>query len=184
MLRMRRLLRARLDYQLGMDGERQTAQALQPLLAEGYELFHDLEFTDPTGKHFNIDHVLLGPAGVVAIETRARSKDAAGKGSQSTKVRYDGQKLIYPNVTETHGLEQALANAKFLSRELTSHTGEPVFVRPAISLPGWFVDQLAKDGSPAVHNPEMLRSWVAQLPPGMMDPAQQNRIRGYLAKER
>ena len=181
---MRRLLRARLDYQLGMDGERQTAQALQPLLAEGYELFHDLEFTDPTGKHFNIDHVLLGPAGVVAIETRARSKDAAGKGSQSTKVRYDGQKLIYPNVTETHGLEQALANAKFLSRELTSHTGEPVFVRPAISLPGWFVDQLAKDGSPAVHNPEMLRSWVAQLPPGMMDPAQQNRIRGYLAKER
>jgi hypothetical protein len=71
-----------------------------------------------------------------------------------------------------------------LSRELTAHTGEPVFVRPAVSLPGWFVDQLAEDVSPAVHNPEMLRSWVAQLPPGKMDSAQRNRIRGYLAKAR
>lgn len=184
MLRMRKLLRNRIDYQLGLDGERHTAQALQPLLADGYELFHDLEFTDPTGKRFNIDHVLLGPAGVIAIETKARSKDAAGKGSKSTKVRYDGEKLIYPSATETHSLEQVLANAKFLSRELTSHTGEPVFVRPAISLPGWFVDQLAKNVSPAVHNPEMLRSWVAQLPPGKMDPAQRNRIRGYLASVR
>jgi len=182
LFKIRRLLRTRSGFQLGLEGERHTAQALQPLLAGGWELFHDLEFTDPTGRPFNIDHVLLGPAGVIAIETKTRSKDTSAKGSKSTKVRYDGQKLIYPNVIETHGLEQALANVRFLSRELTAHTGESVFVHPAISLPGWFVDQVAKDVTPAVHNPEMLRSWVAQLPPTTMTPAQRNRIRGFLAK--
>lgn len=182
MVRLRRIMRERTNYQLGLEGERHTAQALQPLLAEGYELFHDLEFKDPTGKPFNIDHVLLGPAGVIVVETKTRSKEADAKGPDSAKVRYDGKQLLYPKGPETHGLSQVLANAKFLSKELTAHTGEKVFVTPAISLPGWYVTQTAKEVNPIVHNPEMLRSWVKDLRPVPMDTPQRNRIRGFLAR--
>jgi hypothetical protein len=182
MLRLRRTMRERANYQLGLEGERHTAQALLPLLAEGYELFHDLEFQDATGKPFNIDHVLLGPAGVIVIETKTRSKEADGKGPDSAKVRYDGKQLLYPKGHETHGLSQILANAKFLSKELTAHTGEKVFVTPAVSLPGWYVTQTAKDVNPIVHNPEMLRSWVRDLRAAPMDTPQRNRIRGFLAR--
>jgi len=182
MVRIRQNIRERINYRLGFEGERHTAQALQPLLAEGYELFHDLEFKDATGKPFNIDHVLLGPAGVIVIETKTRSKEAAGKGKDATTVRYDGKEIRYPKGPETYGLDQALANARRLSRELTSHTGEKVFVRAALSLPGWFVIQTAPDVNPVVHNPEMLRSWVKDLPATPMTTPQRNRIRGFLAK--
>lgn len=183
MFRIRQNTRERMDYRLGFDGERHTAQALMPLLGEGYELFHDLEFKDATGKPFNIDHVLLGPAGVIVVETKTRSKEAAGKGPDATTVRYDGKQIRYPKGPETHGLGQALANAKHLSRELTAHTGEKVFVRAALSLPGWFVTKTCKEEvNPVVHNPEMLRSWVQSLPADRMDIAQRNRIRGFLAK--
>ncbi len=183
MVRIRQNMRERLNYRLGFDGERHTAQTLMPLLGEGYELFHDLEFKDATGKPFNIDHVLLGPAGVIVVETKTRSKEAAGKGPDATTVRYDGKQIRYPKGPETHGLGQALANAKHLSRELTAHTGEKVFVRAALSLPGWFVIRTCKEEvNPVVHNPEMLRSWVQSLPADHMVAAQKNRIRGFLAK--
>jgi Nuclease-related domain len=183
MVRIRQNIRERLNYRLGFDGERHTAQALMPLLGEGYDLFHDLEFKDATGKTFNIDHVLLGPAGVIVVETKTRSKEAAGKGPDATTVRYDGKQIRYPKGPETDGLGQALANAKHLSRELSAHTGEKVFVRAALSLPGWFVTKTCKEEvNPVVHNPEILRSWVLDLPPAPMDTPQRNRIRGFLAK--
>jgi len=183
MVRIRQNIREREHYRLGFDGERHTAQALQPLLAEGYELFHDLLFKEASGKPFNIDHVLLGPAGVIAIETKAHSKDADGKGKEATHVRYDGKQIIFPKGPQTAPLDQILANAKHLSRELTAYTGERVFVRAAVALPGWFVTTICKDEvNPAVHNPDMLCSWVLGLPAAPMDTPQRNRIRGFLAK--
>jgi len=169
-------------YRLGLEGERQTAQALQPLLGEGYELFHDLEFKGADGKAFNIDHVLLGPNGVVAIETKARSKEADGKGSEAATARYDGKRVAFPKGDETRCLEQALANARFLSRELTGYTGEKVFVRAAVSIPGWLVIQTASEVNPFVGNPEVLRGWARNAGPAVLGQAQRNRIRSFLAK--
>jgi len=183
MVKIRQNIRERRNYRLGLDGERHTAQALQPLLAEGYELFHDLEFKDATGKPFNIDHVLLGPAGVIAIETKAKSKDPEGKGKEAAHARYDGKRISFPDGYETAWLDQALANAKHLSRELSAHTGEKVFVHAAISIPGWYVTKTCKEeGNPAVQNPEMVRSWVLELPAVSLQTAQRNRIRGFLTR--
>lgn len=54
---------------LGWEGELATGEQLNRLYAQGYDVFHDID-----GGGFNIDHVAVGPAGVFAIETKARVK--------------------------------------------------------------------------------------------------------------
>ena len=94
------------------------------------------------------------------METKARSKEAAGKGKEHATVKYDGKEIRFPKGRETHSLEQALANARFLSKELSAHTGENISVRPVVSLPGWWVDQVAPKVNPYVQNPISLVSWI------------------------
>ena len=45
---------------LGRDGERAVAECLDTLREDGYRLLHDV-----VGGSFNLDHVLIGPAGRV-----------------------------------------------------------------------------------------------------------------------
>ena len=52
----------------GERGEMQVAEVLEDLRSSGYRPFHDLKRDG-----FNIDHVLVGPGGVFAIETKFRS---------------------------------------------------------------------------------------------------------------
>ncbi len=69
------------------------AQAILPLIGGGYSIFHDFPGQTADGTRFNIDHVLVGPAGAIIIETKAWSKNAELKTKESAVVRYDGQKL-------------------------------------------------------------------------------------------
>jgi hypothetical protein len=46
-------------WRIGSDGEKATARHLRPLLRKGWTLFNDIET-----EYENIDHVLVGPAGV------------------------------------------------------------------------------------------------------------------------
>jgi nuclease-like protein len=50
----------------GLGGEQDVARALAPLLGHGYEVLHDLDLG-----HGNVDHVVVGPTGIYAIETKA-----------------------------------------------------------------------------------------------------------------
>jgi len=52
-------------WRQGAEGERATARALRPLLHDGWELINDID----TGRG-NIDHVLIGPAGVFLLESK------------------------------------------------------------------------------------------------------------------
>lgn len=76
----------------GLDGELATAQLLSPMLAEGWKIFHDIP-----GKRGNIDHVMVGPTGIYAIESKYRSKRRSQKGKNSALVEYDGQRLRFAN---------------------------------------------------------------------------------------
>jgi hypothetical protein len=51
----------------GAAGERSTARALEGVEREGYEVLHDVGLP---GRRWNLDHVLLGPAGVVVVESK------------------------------------------------------------------------------------------------------------------
>lgn len=149
------------SYRLGFDGERIVGEHLNRLMADGFEVFHDVPFDG-----FNIDHVIVGPPGVFAIETKTRRKPAGLKGTAKATVIYDGAALHFPNKTpDTDALEQALRNAKTVAKFLTSATGELTEVKPILTLPGWWVERKGR-GPVNVLNPKEVRnSFVAKAEP-------------------
>ncbi|MHB9118731.1 MAG: nuclease-related domain-containing protein [Burkholderiales bacterium] len=133
------LLKRANKLRLGYEGEVAIAQELNQLMREGAYVFHDVP-----ADGFNIDHVVVWPKGVFAIETKGRMKPKRDRGNEDARVVFDGQRLQFPGWSETAPLDQAARQAKWLAQWLSSAVGEPVGVRPVLALPGWFVDLKAK----------------------------------------
>lgn len=133
-----RLLDRRRSYRLGAQGEQAVGEELNRLVAKGCHVFHDVPADD-----FNIDHVVVGPAGVFAVETKARRKPTRGKGKEDATVIFDGERLVFPDWKESRCLKQARNQARWLSEWLASPTGERVPVMPVLALPGWLVERRA-----------------------------------------
>lgn len=150
---LKKLQRQLWDHRLGFDGERVVGEWLHRLAADGFEIFHDMPFDN-----FNIDHIIVGPPGVFAIETKTRRKPAGLRGSAKATVVFDGTSLRYPSgAPETQALEQATLNAKTLSKFLSSSTGEFTPVNAILALPGWWVDRKAR-GAVKVLNPKEIQN--------------------------
>lgn len=75
------LVRRRRDLRIGMAGEMAAGEELNRLMFDGYHVYHDFPAV-----RFNIDHILVGPPGVFAVETKARSKGSRGKRIDEAKV--------------------------------------------------------------------------------------------------
>lgn len=158
------------DYRLGLKGECAVGQELNQLVADGFQVFHDLPF-----ENFNIDHVLVGPAGVWAVETKTRRKPAAIKGAAKALVTYDGQTLQFPWGNDRFGLDQAERNAATLSKWLTASTGENTHVNAMLVLPGWWVERKAR-GTVTVLNPKEVRRAFPLRPENPLPPDRIQRI--------
>lgn len=146
----------RRNYLLGYLGERAVAEELEPLQREGYHVFHDL----PVGKvdgSFNLDHIVVGPTGLFAIETKTRRKGRAREGFEDHKVFYDGRQLIWPWAEDIHGLKQAQNEADWLTKWVKQMTGIEIAAKPILALPGWWVETRAL-GPVSVQNPKNLPS--------------------------
>lgn len=146
-LQIRSLLRrsTKMDrLRLGLDGELAAGQELDQLMRHGAVVFHDMP-----GDKFNIDHVVIAPQGVYAVETKGFSKDARIEGPGAASVVFDGSSLSFPGWRTKKPLDQAERQARWLAAWLTSSTGEPVHVVPVLVLPGWYVDRKGR-GSVAV----------------------------------
>ena len=97
----RRLFQAFRHLNRGERGELRVAEVLDDLRSHGYRAFHDL-----TRDGFNIDHVVVGPAGVFAIETKFRS----GQGEITFR---NGEGLFIDGFPEEKdSLKQARGNAR------------------------------------------------------------------------
>ena len=136
------------NYNLGFDGERYVAAELNTLIGQGYRVFHDFVVDwKPGGEatNFNIDHIVVGPAGVFAIETKTRRKPLTGKHEKigakaGYSVTFDGKALHFPgDMGRTDAIDQAKGNAKTLSQWLTGTAKSPVEVRPLVVIPGWYI---------------------------------------------
>lgn len=176
-LRIRVLSRERANYRLGFDGERQTAQHLIPLIADGCRIFHDVPFEDANGNAFNIDHVVVGPAGIFAIETKTRSKQT------EHKVNYDGKHLHFPDFSESDSLNQIKASAHSLSKELQRRTGENVRAIPILTLPGWWINRQVNDAEVAVLNSKEIRRHINSAPQAGLNEKLFNQIIGFLEEK-
>ena len=148
-------------FTLGIEGERVVAASLDQLRQTGYEVLHDL-----LGEGWNIDHVVVGPAGIFTVETKALRKPEKGP----CVIQYN-RTTIYANGATGYrnrdAWRQAKAQAHWLRKELRQLMGEDHFIQPAILFPGWFIEQ--RQGPPFqqpvwILNPDMFISHLLHHP--------------------
>lgn len=135
---------------LGFLGECAVAEALTPLLAKGWRVFHDLPM-EVEGKTFNIDHVVVGSGGVWAVETKTFSKaKSVTKGKDSLRV--DGEVVVMPDGRRKMPLKQARGAARALQARCNDDGAAVKFVEPLVVLPGWNVKYL-RDADMKIRDP-------------------------------
>lgn len=149
-LKVQNLSRRRRQLRLGLDGELATGEELNQLMRDGYTVYHDLP-----ADHFNVDHVVIGPAGVFAVETKTRTKPARN-GKNGHRVLVRGSVLEFPGFVDDETIGQAKAEARWLSNMLTKGVGKAVSVAPVVSLPGWLVERTSPNGVTVI-NPKETR---------------------------
>lgn len=123
----------------GWLAEQVTGQQLNRLVALGCQVLHDL----PT-EAGNIDHVVIAPRAVYAVETKSFRKPRGVTDDPmhpGHKVIYDGKGLRFPDFATAKPIEQASRQAQWLRRTLRDALGRDVTVVPALALPGWWVDR-------------------------------------------
>jgi hypothetical protein len=143
---------------LGLKGERLVGEMLNKLMKDGFDVFHDFPL-EPDGKSPNIDHIVVGPNGVFAIETKTWRKPKETSDGKNWEVTFDGKQLKFPHFTTNKGIGQATQNARLLSKHLSASTDEKVRAVPILALPGWFVSSKSIDPLIAL-NPKQIRSAI------------------------
>lgn len=160
------------NHQLGFNGERLVGEQLNELMLEGCYVYHDF----PNNPHGNIDHVVVAPSGVYAIETKTRRKADAPEGKKEHVVIFDGKTLQFPHCSDSHGLDQAKANARSLGQFLSSATGERVTAKPILTFPGWWVESRCKPNEIKVLNPKQIKGAILYDEQSGLTPQQIKRI--------
>ena len=170
-----RLLSLRRRIRLDYEGELAVGQELNQLMRQGFLVYHD--FPADT---FNIDHIVVGPIGVFAVETNTLGR--GGGSSEEPTVTYDGRMLDYGDSSDFETIEQAKQQADWLSNWLATATQEPLAVRAIVTLPGWVVRRTSADGIPVV-NPGQFTSLFEHIKPRPVSEKMLNRIREQLEQK-
>jgi hypothetical protein len=121
-----------LALRLGMKGEKVVGQLLDAHNGADWHVFHDIP-----GRGFNVDHVLVSPQGIYAIETKTFSKPTKGR----AVVAYDGDKVVVDGFEpDRNPVVQARAGRDWIGDLLFEATGMQYPVRGVVIFPGWFVE--------------------------------------------
>lgn len=139
----------------GRDGELAVGQFLEQYLGgNGARVFHDV-----SAPGFNVDHVLVHPSGIYAIETKTLSKPDRGKAT----LQYDGESVLRNSrPLERDPVAQARGSAAWLAELIEEYTGKSLPVQPVVLFPGWYVERAGtqKGNEAWVLNPKAFRKWV------------------------
>ena len=121
----------------GLLAERVTGMQLNRLIEKNCIVMHDIP-----ADGFNLDHVVIAPGGVYAIETKSfrKPRHDAEPGKPAT-VRWAGESLVFPDFQTKAPIEQARRQAQWLANFLREAVATDVAVRPCVALPGWFIDK-------------------------------------------
>jgi hypothetical protein len=110
-------------WRVGSEGERLVGQTLSWARLFGWRVLHSVPVG---GRGADIDHVLIGPGGVVAVNTKHH------RGQQVRAARG----AVFVNNRETRYVQSSLYEAGRASQLLSAAAGEPVKVRPIIVVVG------------------------------------------------
>ncbi len=155
--RVIRLLPRSRAIKQGIEGEKVVGQFLERLRGQGYVVFHDL-----IGSGFNVDHVLIGPAGIYTVETKTWSKPVRGE----AKIKFDGEQItVSGHEPERDPIIQARAQVAWLRGLLAESTGKQFDVFPVVVFPGWYIDR-TKDGPHDIWvlEPKALPGFLDKIP--------------------
>jgi hypothetical protein len=138
---------------LARQGEIYVGQLLeQKLRPLGYQVYHDVQDRD-----FNIDHVLIGPGGVFAVETKTISKSRA-----DSRVTFsDSRMLVDGRELDRDPVVQATAEARTIARILCEYSGATWEVKGVVLFPNWYVDRQPKQLDVWVLNEKAFISFIA-----------------------
>lgn len=140
------------QLELGSRGEKVVADALEPLRALGYAVFHDIP-----GNGFNLDHVLVGPGGVFVIETKARSK----RGNETITYRRD-EILVNGMQPDRDPLVQVKASRNWLAGVIKESCALEPPMRGVVLFPGWFIEGSSSGREVWVLNEKILPRFIEQ----------------------
>lgn len=141
-----------INIRLGMEAEWAVSSAIAKIPEKGLRVFHDVQ-----GSDFNIDHVISYSGGVIAIETKGRRKPNLKSKDNTHKLCVEGDKIVFPHHTDTKTIEQASRQAKWLSEQLSSSTGESVQVSPMVVIPGWYIERKQRPVVPVLNHKNLVK---------------------------
>jgi len=160
------LARCRLSYNAQVD----VGRTLDNLFSRGYFVFHGF-----AADSFDIDHVVVGPKGVFAVETKALAKPASKHRNFDVPVTYNGHVLFFPKGTDEETVPRAESRAELLSNWLSDVTGNPISARAVVAIPGWLVKRTTSEGVPVV-NPNQFSSLFEHIQSRPLSEAQIGQI--------
>jgi hypothetical protein len=141
-------------FNRGERGERRVADVLEELRSDGYKPIHDI-----VRDGFNVDHVLVGPGGVFAIETKYRS----GKGEIT--VRNEGV-FVGDRLEEKDCLTQARGSAAAIRELIHESCGRREYVTAIVVFVGdWKIRNKWRDANVRVFTPERLLDYIRDQQP-------------------
>ena len=140
-----------IKLKLGRDAELAVASELIELQSHGYQVFHDVQ-----ADGFNIDHLVVGPNGIFAVETKGRHKRI--KDDINYKVKFENNRLAFPSWFESKPLEQAQNQANWVNKWLQEATGFNTLVLPVLCFPGWFIELKQRPLFPIVSHKQIVKT--------------------------
>lgn len=149
-----RLLRKQNDeraWRIGADGEENVGSRLDRLDQSEWLTLHDIVLND---KGTNLDHLVVGRAGVFSLNTKNHPKKKVVVTERSFRV--NGYRSNY--------LQVAVAEAARVSEVLRRHLDFPVFVHPVIVVMGAEVEVRKMPVDVSVVRRKDLPKWFRRLP--------------------
>jgi hypothetical protein len=153
------------------EGEMVVARALHQMIEKGYQVYHEFP-----ADGFQIDHLLIGPTGVMAVETKTVSRsNVRGNRKPEAIVKYDGRMLHFPKYSDHECIDQAKHLAVWLSQWISSALGQDICARAMVAVPGWSVKRTSSDGIPVV-NPNQFKTLFEHIQPRPLSDNAKKRI--------
>lgn len=139
----------------GLDGEMAVGEELNLLMLEGCRVFHDVPID-----YGNIDHVVVSPSGVFAVETKMVTKLLEKGMSAKVSVDSNANTIRFPTFEYKINLDQIETQVRCLVNFLSESTGDQIQVKPIIMIPGWFVERTIGQQRIRVINPAQAKQYL------------------------
>jgi hypothetical protein len=149
------------NCRFGLRGEQAVAEALADgaVAAAGYVTFHDV----PGDGAWNIDHIVIGPGGIIVLETKTRSRRKPTREQPDHEVWFDGKNLQFPWCSDWDTALQAERNADWVRRFISGFAPNDIPIHPVIVIPGWYVKTQGKHAVKAMNAKYLITGCLPSL---------------------